>query len=433
MDILFKNIDIVTCNDEQFMLKNAFLGIENDKIVYISELEPKIKAKREIDGTNRVVMPGLVNSHTHLPMSILRTYAEDLELQSWLFDHIFKAEAKLDAKCAEIGATLSVAEMISTGTTSITDMYFFLPTLAKVVDTTGLRANLCNASMCFSDTYNHLEDNAYKEFTETFESYHNKDNGRIKIDVGIHAEYTSNPETWAFWSDMAKKHNLNMHVHVSEADHEHDECKKRRGGKTPTQILDQYGVFNGRSTLAHCVRLEDCDIEILKNREITIAHNPVSNLKISSGIAPIAKFAENGLNVSLGTDGVASNNTHDLFEEIKLSAMLAKGTTLDPLVMKAREVLKMATVNGAKSQGRTDTGTLEIGKKADVIMIDFDNLHHTPNHDTIGSLVYNTRGSDVLLTMVDGKILYEDGKFLTIDIENVKKELKNYVLPIING
>lgn len=433
MDILFKNITIVTCDDENFMLENAFLGVSNNEITYISTLEPKIRAKREIDGRNRVLMPGLVNSHTHIPMSILRTIAEDLPLNEWLFDNIFKFEAKLDEKCVEIGATLAIAEMFASGTTSITDMYFKLPTIAKVMCETGIKGNICNASMCFEPAYNHENDNAYKEFCETFEKYHNFDNSRIKIDVGIHAEYTSNAQTWHFWSEIAKKHNLNMNLHLSETEFEHNECKKRNGGKTPTQILDENGVFDGKSTLAHCVFLEYCDIEILKSRNVTIAHNPISNLKLASGIANVSKYAENGLNIALGTDGVASNNTHDLFEEIKIATILAKGFTKNAKAILSKDALKMATINGAKGQGRSDTGVLKVGYKADLIMVDFDNLHHLPNHDAIGSLVYNTTGRDVILTMIEGKIVYENGNFTTINVEKLKKDLKNYVLPIINS
>lgn len=432
MDILLKNATIVTMNDDEFVIENGFLGIDGKEIVYLSDKEPKIAAKRTIDASGNVVMPGLINAHAHVPMSVLRGYADDYDLQDWLYNYIFKAEAKLDAKCVEIGATLTVAEMLATGTTSFTDMYFAEPTIAKMLAKTGMRGNLSNGSMCFSEKYDPETDNSYKEFNEMYEKYHNFDDGRIKIDVGIHAEYTSNAQNWEFWSKIAKEKGLNIHVHLSETKTEHDNCKQKYG-KTPAQILCQHGVFDVPTNLAHCVFVEDDDIELIKAYGGSVAHNPVSNLKLGSGIARVSKMLDAGVNVALGTDGVASNNTHDLFEEIKLSAILAKGSTNNPKAVPAKIALKMATVNGAKSQSREDVGMLKVGNKADIIMLDFTNLAHTPTHDVVSSLCYNTSGRDVLMTMVDGKILYENGEFTTIDINDIKNQLENYVLPKIKA
>ncbi len=433
MDILFKNACVVTCVDENFVIENAFLGINNGKIEYLSTEKPNFVAKREIDATNKVIMPGLVNAHTHLPMSLLRNFAEDLDLFTWLHEHIFGAEAKFDEKCVEIGTKLTIAEMLKTGTTSVTDMYFKMPVIAKTLAEIGMRGNLCNGSMCFSDEYNNETDNAYHEFCECLKNYHNYDDERIKIDVGIHAEYTSNPQTWKFWSEIAKKYDLNVHIHVSETQNEHNDCKKRYNSKTPTQILDEYGVFDARTTLAHGVWLEPSDLELLATKNTTVTHNPVSNLKLSSGIANVKLIKEKGVNVALGTDGVASNNTHDLFEEIKLACILAKGSTLDPKALVARDVLKMATINGAKSQNRNNIGQIREHFDADLIMIDFDTINHIPTYDVCGALVYNTTGNDVLLTMVKGKILYENGNFTTLDIEQIKSDLYEYALPRIKN
>lgn len=431
MDILFKNATVVTVCDEEFVINDCFLGIDNGKITYLSKNEPKIKAKREIDAKGKVIMPGLVNAHTHIPMSALRGFADDFELQEWLFENIFPAEQKLDAKCVEIASALSVAEMISTGTTSITDMYFNEPEVAKVVDFTGIRANLCNASLCFDSEYNHENDNAYKEFIEMYDTYKNHD--RIKIDAGIHGEYTSNKNVWNFWAKTAKEKSVNMHIHVSETMFEHEECKKRHDGKTPTEILNEHGVFDTKANLAHCVFIEENDMKIIAEKNATVVHNPVSNLKLGSGIADIYAYMKNGVNVALGTDGVASNNTHDLFEEIKLSAILAKGKNRDASILKAQDVIKMATINGAFAQNRDDIGQIKIGMNADIIMLDFSNISHTPTHNVLSSIVYNTSGRDVLMTIVGGKILYENGKFTTIDIEKIKQEIENYVIPRIKN
>ncbi|MFI3226419.1 MAG: amidohydrolase [Clostridia bacterium] len=433
MEILFKNATIVTVDDDNFVINNAYLGVDDGKIVYLSQNEPKIRAKREIDATGKVLMPGLVNAHTHIPMAVLRGYADDYALNEWLNEHIFPAEAKLDAKCVEIGAKLAIAEMISTGTTSLTDMYFKEPTVAKVLADSGMRGNLCNATLFFGEKYNHLEDNAYTEFTEMMENFHGFDNGRIKVDAGIHGEYTSNCDVWEFWRDEAKKDGLNVHIHVSETKFEHEECKKRHDGLTPVQVFEKYGVLENRASLAHCVYIEEADMEILAAKNASVAHNPVSNLKLGSGIANVAKMLEKGVNVALGTDGVASNNTHDLFEELKLCALLAKGTTCNPQAVDAKQAIKMATINGAKSQNRDNVGKLCVGFDADVIMLDFENLYHTPTYDVLSGIVYNTSGRDVLMTMIQGKILYENGEFSTIDVAQAKKELEEYVIPRIKA
>lgn len=433
MEILFKNATVVTVDDENFLIENAFLGIDDGKIVYLSQKEPKISAKREIDATGKVLMPGLINSHTHIPMSVLRGYADDFALHEWLYENIFPAEAKLDAKCVEIGAKIAIAELLSTGTTSITDMYFCEPTVAEVVKNTGIRANLCNATLFFGEKYDNLEDNAYKEFEVLLEKYHNCDNGRIKIDAGIHGEYTTNKDVWEFWRDTAKKNNLNIHIHVSESEKEHIECKERHNGLTPVQVFEKYGVVECQTNMAHCVHIEECDMEIMAKNNATAVHNPISNLKLGSGIANISKMLEKGVNVALGTDSVASNNTHDLFEEMKMSALLAKGTTKNPQVVSAKQAIKMATINGAKAQNRENLGKLIEGFCADIIMIDFENIAHMPTYDVLSAIVYNTTGSDVVLTMVDGKILYENGEFSTIDVKDSKNQLQNYVLPRIKA
>ncbi|MFI3115047.1 MAG: amidohydrolase [Clostridia bacterium] len=433
MEVLFKNATVVTGDDDNFVIENAYLGVDNGKITFLSKNEPKIKAEREIDATDKVLMAGLVNAHTHVPMSVLRGYADDYALDDWLNNHIFPAEAKIDEKCVEIGATIGIAEFLSTGTTSFTDMYFKEPTVAKIVAKSGIRANLCNATLCFSEKYNHLEDNAYREFDEMLENFHNFDDGRIKIDAGIHGEYTSNSEVWQFWSKKALEHNLNVHIHVSETEKEHNECKERHDGLTPVQVFEKNGVLNSPTNMAHCVFIEEKDMEIMAKNNATAVHNPVSNLKLGSGIADVSKMLEKGVNVALGTDGVASNNTHDLFEELKLSAILAKGVSKNPKVVSAKDAIKMATVNGAKAQNRENLGKLCEGFIADIIMLDFTNLSHTPVYDVTSAIAYNTSGRDVLLTMVAGKILYENGKFNTIDIETAKKELKNYVIPRILG
>lgn len=432
--ILFKNAVIVTVNQNNTVVTNGYLGVKSDKITYISDVEPTEKYDKVIDAKQNVLMPGLINCHTHIPMVALRGFADDYNLQTWLNEYIFKAEAKLDAKCIGIASRLAIYEMLSTGTTCFNDMYFNIDTIANEVLNLGIKANLVNGSLCFADKYVPEEDNAFKEFNMIHNKYNNQliGDGRIKIDAGIHGEYTSFDELWQFWNNIASRNKLNIHVHVSETLKEHEDCKNRYNNKTPVEVLNEYGLFSNNMILAHCVHVEDKDLDIIAKNGASVAHNPVSNLKLGSGIANIQKMMRKGINVCLGTDGVASNNTLDLFEELKLSALLAKGISNNPEAVTANEALKMATINGAKALNRDDEiGSLEIGKKADIIMIDFNNINHIPTYDYTSAICYNTTGKDVVMTMVDGKILYDNGKLLNFDLELEKDNLNSYVVPKI--
>ena len=416
MSTLFKNITLVTMNEKNEVLKDMYLGVEEDKIIYISNVKPKNKFKREINGKGNVIMPGLINCHTHIPMTLLRGYADDVPLQTWLNKYILKAESKFTDEMIEVGSKLAIAEMLSTGTTSFTDMYFKFPVIADVINDIGIRANICNPVVCLENEYKLEQDNSYLEFVKVYEKY--KNHNLINIDTGIHGEYTSIPSAWKKWVEIAKKHKLNIHLHLSETLKEHNDCKEKYG-KTPTQIFYENGVFKLSANLAHCVFVEDKDLEIIKKSNANVVYNPISNLKLGSGIANVNKMKNMGINVCIGTDGVASNNSLDLFEEIKIAGLLQKGVNMDASIINSKEVLEMATLNGAKSQNRDNIGKISIGMKADLIMIDFNNINHTPTYDVQSALVYNTNGKDVIMTMVNGKILYENGEFTTINITEV--------------
>ena len=428
MDLLFKNIKVITMDES---LPNAScVGIEGEKIAYVGNYYNGLKAHRVNDGAYRVLIPGLYNCHTHSPMSLLRGYANDLKLQEWLNDYIFPAEAKIRASKDAIyyGALLSIADMIASGTTAFTDMYFDLPSIAKAVDESGLKACLSNPVFTLDpDYYDLFSDDCYNETIDIILNYAGRHDSRIKADVGIHAEYTSGPKAWVQAIDFANGHNLNMHLHLSETKYEHEKCKEKYG-KTPTQVFDEYSLFDDTVTAAHCVWLEDADMDILADRNVSVAHNPVSNLKLASGIAPVYKMLKKGINVALGTDGVSSNNSNDLFEEIKLASILQKNLADDATVVKAHEALKMATVNGARAQGRQyESGMIKAGYDADIVMLDFNTTRQTACYDHISNIVYSVTGRDVLLTMCQGKILYENGEHKTIDIEkliyNARKEM----------
>ncbi|MCL2873556.1 MAG: amidohydrolase [Defluviitaleaceae bacterium] len=426
MDILFNDITAITMEKSDPVLYNAFIGVTNGKICYIGKTRPKESIVREICGKNKVIMPSLINCHTHSPMSLLRGYSNDVKLKQWLFDDIFPAERKIDYDMAYIGAQLSIAEMIASGTTSMSDMYLGLPRIAEAVSEAGIKANLSNGILHFGDE--RCDFKTSKEYIETIEvvkEYHLKNHPLVKADASIHGEYTSSPDVWRQVIDFAKEYNLRMHIHLSESKDEHEDCKKRHGGLTPTQVFNKYELFDLPVMAAHGIYIEDCDIEILKNKNATIVHNPISNLKLASGIAPIHKTAASGVNIALGTDGMASNNSNDLFEEIKISCLLQKAICDDPTVIPAYQAIEMATVNGAIAQGReNECGKIKQGFDADIIMIDFDNERLTPSYDPISTIAYSSTGQDVCLTMCKGKILYENREFKTVDVEKVLFEAR---------
>ena len=417
-------------DDGKPVLMHGYVGIKGKKVSYVGEKAPEEKAAMVINGSRRLLMPGLVNSHSHLPMSLLRGFADDYRLQEWLFEHIFPAEAKMDERCIAAGVRLGLAECIRFGTISCTEMYFHLPQIAEAVMETGVKANITNAFLCLDmDKFDFEKDRGIIEIRDVLKNFGNRNDGRLIVDAGIHGEYTSGPAAWRKNVAFAEENNLNFHIHLSETEFEHKECIKRYN-KTPAEILDENGVFSRKTTAAHCCWITENDMDILASHGATAVHCPISNLKLASGIAPVMKMREHGLNVALGTDSVCSNNNHDMFEEIKTAAILHKNTEGDPAVLPAYEALKMATVNGARGQGReNETGRIAAGFDADLIMLNLDSPHLFPLNDPCAAAAYSAKGSDVCMTMVQGQIIYENGEYKTIDMEKVRYEAENYVIP----
>ena len=436
MDILFSDVTVITMIDEKQgglaspVLLHGYVGIDGQKISYVGEKPPAEKASRVISGSRRLLMPGLINSHSHLPMAILRGYASDYRLHEWLFDHIFPMENKFDERCVAAGVRLGLAECIRFGIISCTDMYFHLPQIAEAVLETGIKANITNALLCLNmPSFDFEKDKGTIEVRKVLADYKGRGDGRLIVNAGIHAEYTSGPVAWKESVAFATDNNLCFHIHLSETEFEHTECLKKYG-KTPAEILYENGVFSRKITAAHCCWLTENDMDILAANKATVAHCPVSNLKLSSGIAPVMLMRSHGLNVALGTDGVSSNNNQDMFEEIKIAALLQKNACKDPSVLPAYDAIKMATVNGAIGQNReNETGRIAPGYDADLIMLNLDAPHLFPLNDPLAAVAYAARGSDVCMTMVQGRILWENGELKTIDMEKVRYEVENYVLP----
>lgn len=431
MDVLFSGAAAVLMDDAGTVLRDAYVQVSEGKIISVGTERPEEFSGREIDCRGKVLMPGLVNAHTHVPMTLMRGYADGYDLQTWLNQYIFPAEARLDARAVRAGAALGLAEMIAAGVTSFSDMYYFCNEIIEETVAAGLKANISRGLVQFEPEFDPETHPACVELRNLVKTWHGYNNGQISIDACIHGEYTSHEAVWRYMADYAAECGLGVHVHLSETRAE-QEGSLSRNGLTPAQALDQCGVWNTRATAAHCVWVTKEDIALLAERGVTAVHNPVSNLKLASGIAPVPEMLRAGLNVALGTDGVSSNNNHDLFEEIKLAATLHKGTGGDPKAVTATQALKMATMNGAAAQGRL-TGRMIQGFDADLILLDFQRPHLVPCHDVLSNLVYAAGGSDVVMNMTAGNIIYENGTFHTIDLERVLWEVRHYAMRKVFG
>lgn len=431
MDTLFSNVTIVTMDEAMHVYFAAYLGVTDGKISYLSKEPPQEKPKRLVPGDGMVLMPGLINCHTHLAMSFLRGYADDQPLASWLNDYIFPREDRLDGRAAKAAALLSIAECLRFGTTSVSDMYNFCDEIAQAVAESGIKANIARGTTLFGEDFDVETHPGCRELAELKAKWDGYDNGRIRVDSSIHGEYTSDYRLWDAVSEFAINEHTGMHVHLSETKAEHEQCKERHG-LTPAQVLDCHHVFDVRTVAAHCVWLEPEDMRLLAKRKVTAVHCPVSNLKLASGCARVEDMVRAGMNVALGTDSSASNNNLDLFEEMKAAALMAKNVSGDPKSLPAEAVVMMATVCGARAQGReAECGMLKPGMDADLILLDFSSPHLMPCHNVLSHLVYAARGSDVVMTMVRGQVLYAGGKYPTIDLEHAVRELAEYAMPRI--
>lgn len=434
MGILFEHVTAVTMDQERRVIQDAYVAVEGTKIASVGTMRPQGEFSRVIDGTGKVLMPGFVNAHTHLPMTLMRGYGGGHDLQHWLHDFIFPAEAKLDDRAVAAGTGLGLAEMIASGVTCVADMYMHTGTIAQQILDAGLSANLSCGGVYFGAPEDFSPENCgdCRNQIALTEEWHGANHGQILVDASIHAEYTSNPPLWAWMADYAREHKLGMHVHVSETVSEHQGCLER-WGRTPIQTLDQYGVWDsGRSLAAHCVYTTPEDWAVMAQKHISCVHNPWSNLKLGSGVAPIPAMLEAGVNVALGTDGMSSHNSADLFSDIKLTACLHAGVNRNPMALSALQALEIATVNGAKALGR-HTGAIVPGKTADLILIDFTAPNLTPCHDVLENLAYAAHGSNVDMNMARGKIIYEKGEFFTLDLERIRFEVEHYALSLLFG
>lgn len=415
MNTIIRDVELI--QDNVCVRKNIF--IKGDTIAYIGdEIPTDVKIDLIIDGKDRFATPGFVNTHTHAAMTLFRSYADDMNLMDWLQQKIWPAEANLTADDVYWGTMLSIGEMLKSGTTTFADMYFFMEDVAKAVQESGIRASLSRGLAGVSPTADQSLAEA-KEFVKTWEG---AADGRITTMLGPHAPYTCPPDFIKKVVKLSEETNSTIHIHLSETKGEVSDCIEKFG-KTPIAHMDSLGLLDRGVLAAHCVHVTDEDIQLMKQKNVRVAHNPQSNLKLASGIAPVHKMLQAGLIVGLGTDGASSNNNLDMLEEVRLAAMLHKVREDDPKIVPASTAWRMGSEYGAQALNLDKVGKLEVGYKADIALFDTNNLTWAPKHDRISLLVYAANSYDVDTVLVNGKVLLQAGKLTTIDEERLIHEV----------
>ncbi|KOR88818.1 amidohydrolase [Paenibacillus solani] len=398
----------------------GYMVVENDRITYLGEEKPVVEEGTEIiDGTHLFFLPGLVNTHGHAAMSLLRGYGDDLALQVWLQEKMWPMEAKFTADDVYWGTSLSVLEMIKGGTTTFVDMYDHMDQVARVVEDSGMRGVLTRGviGLCPPE----VQQQKLDEAVAFAKDWHGQADGRITTMISPHAPYTCPPDFIEKFVLASHDLNLPMHTHMSETKAEVAQNVNDYGLR-PVAHLEKLGMFSRPTLLAHAVHLTDEEIEILAKHGVAVSHNPGSNLKLASGIARVPELLKAGVTVSLGTDGPASNNNLDMFEEMRLAALIHKGVSGDPTAIPASEALRMGTAYGAQSVFLNDIGSLSVGMKADIVALDTDQAHFLPRTDYISHAIYSASAKDVEHVWIDGKQVVKHGASLTLDEERIRRE-----------
>ena len=411
--ILIKNAEIVTDGPDY---PKKYIGITDRKITYIGKDKPEgYDGARIIDATGKLAAAGMVNAHTHIAMCLLRSYGDDMALMDWLQNKVWPAEAGLKYGDCYWGTRLGILEMLKGGTTAFADMYFFEDETARAVEESGIRA--CLARGLTGDKYD-KEDQRLAENVRLYKDWNGKADGRLTVMLGPHAPYTCSEEYLKLLVEAAGELGSEMHMHLSETQQEVKDCVAQHG-KTPIAYADSLGILDRGCLIAHAVWATDEEIDLMAKKHARVAHNPQSNLKLASGIAPVEKMMAKGIPVGLGTDGATSNNNLDMLEETRLAAMLHKGVTYDPLCIPAAQAWDMATYQGAKCIGYKDLGRLEEGCLADIVLYDMDKPYWHPRHDRMSLLVYAASASDADTVLVNGKVIMEKGEVKTLDAEKI--------------
>lgn len=414
MTMLIKNVGLYRGGKVE---EGKNILIEGTRIRSFPEDVEGISSDEVIDGKGMLALPGLINTHTHVAMTLFRSYADDMALMDWLQNMIWPAEAHLDDDIVYWGSMLAFAEMIRGGTTAFCDMYMFMESCAKAAEKAGIRGNIARGLAGVTPN----GEKALEENIRLYQDWNNACDRRIRVMLGPHAPYTCPPEYLKKVRDASEKYGIPIHIHLAETKGEVETCIEKFG-ITPIALMNQIGLFDRPTLAAHCVHVNEEDIQIMAEKHVCVAHNPGSNLKLASGIAPVPKMRSAGITVGLGTDGASSNNKLDMFAEMRLAALIHKAAALDPFAVKADEAMQMGTAEGAKCLGYDDLGALDEGKLADIILIDRSGYHWKPRFNSISLAVYAGNSMDVDTVIVNGQLLMRGKELFTIDTEQLDFE-----------
>ena len=430
MDTLISNVTVVTMNEKMEVLFGAYIGIDGGKITYIGDKAPDEKAATIADGTGMVAIPGLINCHTHLATAVLRNYLDDAGKIDALKE-LLNRQSKLDERAGRAATKLALAECLRFGVTSVSDLYYSPEVTAEIAAEVGIKANIALAATRFvddSEDFDFDADPGCKLLVSAAEKWHDHDNGRIKIDAGLHAEYTSNHQLWEALSAYAAEQGLRIQLHLAETAEEVADCEERTG-LTQAELLNCHGLFRAPVTATTCAHLTETEQKLLGKAKASAVATPIASAKQGYAATPITACVKAGMNVALGTDGAVACGNLDMFEVMRFAALQTRSAGGDAGALPAAACLMMATVCGAMAQGRTDCGMLKVGMDADIALVDFSAPHLIPCHDVVSSLVFSAKGGDVAMTMVRGKILYQNGRFTTINLNEVVQEMMEYAIP----
>ncbi len=424
MGIVLKDILAILPNGEKDEVRKTCIYIEGNRIAAVGEKPKGFREDKVIDGQDRLVIPGLINCHTHSYMAFMRNVADDLSFMDWLFGTIDPIEQQMTDEDTYWGACLAIIEMVKSGTTCFNDMQMNIHQTTRAVKESGMRAVISRGLI--GSGHDEAGQMRLRQAYEERDAA--KDCDRLSFMLGPHAPYTCDDEFMRVVSEEAKKNGMRIHVHLSESVSEIEQIREKYG-LTPIEMADRNGLFDVPAIAAHCVQVTDEDIAILKGKKVSVVTNPASNMKLGNGFAPIGKMVEMGVNVCLGTDGAASNNSLNMFRELGLLTLIHKGVNKTPQCISAREGFRIATINGAKALGlEEETGSIEAGKKADLAILDLNTPSLTPRNNLIAGLSYSANGSEVETVIIDGKIVMENRKVLTMDEELVYKKINEIIV-----
>ncbi len=424
MGIVIENALVVLPEGSEDVIQETSLYIEGDKIAGIGDMPAGFTADKVIDGTDKLVIPGLINCHTHSYMSFMRNVADDLSFMDWLFGTIDPIEQQMTDEDTYWGANLAIIEMMKSGTTCFNDMQMNIHQTTRAVKESGMRAVICRGLVGSGN-----DEAGQSRLRQAYEERDAaKDCDRLTFKLGPHAPYTCDDEFLKIVAAEAKKEKMGIHVHLSESESEISQIQEKYGC-TPIALAEKCGIFDVPAIAAHCVQVTDEDIAILKRKNVSVVTNPASNMKLGNGFAPIAKMLDAGIKVCLGTDGAASNNCLNLFHELSLLTLIHKGTGKTPQCVSAKEGFRIATINGAKALGlEKEIGSIEVGKKADLAILDLNTPSLTPRNNLIAGLSYSANGSEVDTVIINGQITMENRKILTVDEKLVYGKIQDIIV-----